>query len=86
MKSRCSHDTRRKITSVRGLHDPARLVLDPCQAMTQLELDMEPLPEGLKILERRARQEMATPKMKLAGLETMKIFTTARLNKEIIRQ
>jgi hypothetical protein len=54
--------------------------------MTQLELDMEPLPEGLKILERRARQEMATPKMKLAGLETMKIFTTARLNKEIIRQ
>lgn len=49
----------------------------------QLSLDMEPLPTELKVLETRAREEMATKKMKLAGLKTMEIFTTKRLRYEL---
>ena len=50
--------------------------------MMQLTFDMETLPPELVMLERRAQQEIATPRMKTAGQETMKIFTTTRMKLE----
>lgn len=51
--------------------------------MNQMTFDMEPLPERLTILERRALEEIATPKMKTAGLATMAQFMKGRLQIEV---
>jgi hypothetical protein len=50
----------------------------------QLVFDMERLPEHLRMLEERAKEELRTPCMKTAGFGTMKKFTTERL-KEALR-